>query len=109
MMSSGHDRLHSLHHKGRSGKAFYYLASDLFDGRFESASYHIQHLVGIWSRQEGIGGSLSLPEVSMKQLDLESVYGDEVQRVDRQPTIEMNIFATAEEGSKDCLSAGGST
>jgi hypothetical protein len=34
----------------------------------------------------------------MKQLDLESVYGD------RQPAIEMNIFAAAEEGcmaSKD--------
>ena len=38
----------------------------------------------------------------MKLLDLERVYRDEVQRVDRQPTIEMNIFATAEEGSKDC-------
>lgn len=40
----------------------------------------------------------------MKQLDLESIYGDEYKRVDRQPTIEMNIFAAAEEGcmaSKD--------
>lgn len=61
-------------------KAFYYLASDLLTGDLSRLSYHIQHLVGIWSRQEGIGGILSLPEVSMKQLDLESVYGDEVQR-----------------------------
>jgi hypothetical protein len=49
----------------------------LFRREIEQTSYHIQDLVGIWSKQEGIGGILSLPEVSMKQLDSESVSGDE--------------------------------
>jgi hypothetical protein len=48
----------------------------------------------------------------MDHVDTESIYEDEFQRADRQPAIEMNIFAAAEEGclqSKNWLLAGGST